>query len=101
MTFLQIALVGLAVALVLSPTLRIVGRWLLSWAVSSVEREIKKAVPQYADQVERLIPDIEPPGATDMHTVLDLAAKLQAQGKAEAVKLCQQLIDQLLQQTKA
>jgi hypothetical protein len=31
-----------------------------------------------------------------MHTVLDLAAKLQAQGKAEAVKLCQQLIDQLL-----
>lgn len=101
MTLVQLALVGVAVALVLSPTLRIVGRWFLSWAAASLERELQKVVPQYAEQVERIIPDIEPPGAADMHTVLDLAAKLQAQGKAEAVKLCQQLIDQLLQQTKA
>jgi hypothetical protein len=100
MTLWQLALIGVAVALVLSPTLRIVGRWFLSWAVASVERELKQAIPQFADQVERLIPDIEPPGAADMHTVLDLAARLQAQGKAEAVKLCQQLIDQLLKQTK-
>ena len=66
MTVWQLALIGVAVALVLSPTLRIVGRWFLSWAVASVERELKKAVPQFADQVERLIPDIEPPGAADM-----------------------------------
>jgi hypothetical protein len=96
MSLVQLALLGVAAALIVSPTLRIAGRWLLSWAVASVEAEIKKAVPQYADQVERLIPDITPPTTSDMHTVLDLAAKLQAQGKAEAVKLCQQLIDQLL-----
>ena len=100
MTFWQFALIGVAVALVLSPTLRIVGRWLLSWAVSSVERELKKAVPAFAEQVEMLIPDVTPPTEGDMHTVLDLAAKMQAQGKAEAVKLCQQLIDKMLQQTK-
>jgi hypothetical protein len=100
MTFWQLALIGLAVALVLSPTLRIVGRWILSWAVSSFERELKKAVPALADQVEKLIPDVTPPTDADMHVVLDLAAKMQAQGKAEAVKLCQQLIDQLLQQPK-
>jgi hypothetical protein len=100
MTFVQLAMVGVAVALVLSPTLRVVGRWLLSWAVASVERELKKAVPALADQVEKLIPDVTPPTDADMHAVLDLAAKMQAQGKAEAVKLCQQLIDQLLQQTK-
>jgi hypothetical protein len=100
MTFWQLALVGVAVALVLSPTLRIVGRWLLSWAVSSVERELKKAVPAFAEQVDKLIPDVTPPTDADMHVVLDLAAKMQAQGKAEAVKLCQQLIDQLLQQPK-
>jgi hypothetical protein len=100
MTLVQLAMVGLAVALVVSPTLRIVGRWFLSWAVSSVEAEIKKAVPALADQVEKLIPDVTPPTDADMHVVLDLAAKMQAQGKAEAVKLCQQLIDQLLQQPK-
>jgi|LakMenEpi03Aug12_release.lakeMendotaPanAssembly.Ray.scaffolds.fasta_scaffold00746_3 hypothetical protein len=100
MTFVQLALVGVAVALIVSPTLRIVGRWMLSWAVASVEAEIKKAVPSLAEQVENLIPDIAPPSTADMHTVLDLAARLQAQGKAEAVKLCQQLIDQLLQQPK-
>jgi len=100
MTFVQLAMVGVAVALVLSPTLRIVGRWFLSWAVASVEQELKKAVPALADQVEKLIPDVTPPTDVDMHTVLDLAAKMQAQGKAEAVKLCQQLIDQLLQQPK-
>jgi len=100
MNFWQLALIGVAVALVLSPTLRIVGRWFLSWAVASVERELKKAVPALADQVEKLIPDVTPPTDADMHTVLDLAAKMQAQGKAEAVKLCQQLIDQLLQQPK-
>ena len=100
MTFLQLAMVGVAVALVLSPTLRIVGRWLLSWAVASVERELKKAVPAFAEQVDKLIPNVTPPTEDDMHTVLDLAAKMQAQGKAEAVKLCQQLIDQMLQQTK-
>jgi len=100
MTFVQLAMVGVAVALVLSPTLRIVGRWFLSWAVASVEQELKKAVPALADQVEKLIPDVTPPTDVDMHTVLDLAAKMQSQGKAEAVKLCQQLIDQLLQQPK-
>jgi hypothetical protein len=100
MTLVQMALVGVAVALVVSPTLRIVGRWLLSWAVSFVEAEMKKAFPALAEQVENLIPDVSPPGEADMHTVLQLAAKLQAQGKAEAVKLCQQLIDQMLKQPK-
>lgn len=100
MNWLQLALIGVAVLLVISPTFRIVGRWLVSWAVSSVEAELKKAAPQWANEIENIVPDIAPPSTADMHTVLDLAARLQAQGKAEAVKLCQQLIDQLLQQPK-
>lgn len=100
MNLLQLALIGVAVLLVVSPTFRIVGRWLLSWAVSSVEAELKKAIPTLADKIDAAIPNIAPPSQSDMHTVLDLAARLQAQGKAEAVKLCQQLIDQMLQQPK-
>lgn len=100
MTLVQIVLVLVAVALVLSPTLRVIGRWLLSWAVSSVEAELKKVLPAFADQVERIIPDVPTGGSgglSDMHVVLDLAAKLREQGNAEAVKLCQALLDQMLQ----
>lgn len=100
MTLVQIALVLVAVALVVSPTLRVIGRWLVSWAVASVEAELKKALPAFADQVERIIPDVSPAatdGRSDMHLVLDLAAKLREQGNADAVKLCQALLDQMLQ----
>ena len=38
---------------------------------------------------------------TDLRLVLDLAARLRDAGKPEAVKLCQQLIDQLLSAPKA
>jgi len=37
----------------------------------------------------------------DMQAVLALAARLKEAGKVEAVKLCQQLIDEMLKQPKA
>ena len=37
----------------------------------------------------------------DMHTVLDLAARLKAAGCMEGVSLCQQLLDVMLGNTKA
>ena len=36
-------------------------------------------------------------GIAEMRIVLDLAAKLKSDGRTEAVKLCQQLIDAMLQ----
>lgn len=96
MTWLQIALIGCAVALVLSPTLRIVAKWAAGKLVSIAEAEIKKSLPALSTEVEKVVPGLLSAGASDMRTVLDLAAKLRDEGKPEAVKLCQQLLDQML-----
>lgn len=100
MTLIQILLIGAAIALVLSPTLRIVAGWLVKWAVASVESELRKAAPALTDAVIHAAPTFASAAQSDLHTVLDLAAKLKAAGQPEAVKLCQQLIDQMLQQPK-
>jgi hypothetical protein len=100
MTLVQILLVGAAVALVLSPTLRIIAGWLVKWAVASVEKELANAAPALPNAVVNAAPTFASAAQSDLHTVLDLAAKLKAAGQPEAVKLCQQLIDQMLQQPK-
>jgi hypothetical protein len=100
MTLVQILLIAAAVALVLSPSLRVVAEWFLKWAVASVEKELAKAAPALTDAVVKTAPTFVSAAQSDLHTVLDLAAKLKEAGQPEAVKLCQQLIDQMLQQTK-
>lgn len=101
MTLTQLLLIGAAVALVLSPTLRIVARWAIGKLVSYVEAEIRKALPALSAQVDKVLPDVVNAGVSDMRTVLDLATKLRDEGNSDAVKLCQQLIDQMLNPPKA
>lgn len=89
-------LVAAAVALILSPTLRIVARWLLKLVVARLEAELRKAFPALTNKLDEVAPSLVDAGVTDMRVVLDLAAKLRDEGNAEAVKLCQQLLDQML-----
>lgn len=96
MTFFQFLLVAAAVAVVLFPSLRFVAQWLIGLAISRVEAEVRKLLPHLSDKLDDVMPSLVDAGANDMRTVLDLAAKLRDQGNAEAVKLCQQLLDQML-----
>lgn len=48
-----------------------------------------------AYQLRRYVPRRDTTEA-DMRVVLDLAARLRASGRPEAVKLCQQILDELL-----
>lgn len=93
---LKILLIGAAVALVLSPTLRLISQWLFKMLLARVEAEIRRLLPQLSAKLDEVAPSLVDAGANDMRVVLDLAAKLRDQGQTEAVKLCQQLLDQML-----
>lgn len=94
---LKVLLVGVAVALILSPTLRLISQWAFRLLLSRVEAEVRKLLPQLSAKLDEVSPSLLDAGANDMRVVLDLAAKLRDQGQTEAVKLCQQLLDQMLQ----
>lgn len=64
------------------------------------------AGPHLVAQVRRLAATWKPAKkpevtADDAHTLLDMARRLQAAGNKRGVELCQQLIDVMLQETKA
>lgn len=61
-----------------------VGVGLVVYAVYLVAQKVRGRLPRRRDPV------------VDMRLVVDLAARLRADGKTEAVAVCQQLLDELL-----